>query len=106
MKAFFQLALLGFAALASADDTEAACEVDDQEYMDFVEGCTEFFKDINDWKAHKDQYCRSKKIIEELNKNSSGAALFEVNCFADKTTDEIAELVGTSSDFDQGGRLL
>ena len=75
--------------------------------MDFVEGCAEEFKDINDWKAHKDQYCRSKKTIEELNNNNSGA-LFEVNCFADKTTNEIAELVGTSSEFDQGqgGRLL
>jgi len=58
--------VLSFAALASADDAEA-CEVNDQEYMDFVESCAEEFKDINDWLAHKDQYCRSKKIIDELN---------------------------------------
>ena len=73
--------------------------------MNFVEGCAEEFKDINDWLTHKDQYCKSKKIIDELNKNSSGA-LFEVNCFADKTNDEIVELVGTSSEEDQGNRLL
>ena len=29
-----------------------------------------------------------------------------MNCFADKTNEEIVELVGTSSEQDQGGRLL
>jgi len=107
--------LLSVAVLAAGDEESAerpSCELTDQEYSDFLSGCQTEFQDVKEWKTHKRQYCLNKKIIDELNKNSSNAQ-FEVNCFADKTEEEIEEqIAGASNEGEDqanqgsGGRML
>ena len=88
-KVFFQLALLSFAVLAS-DEQEVPCS--DEEYMNYQQ---KYQKNLTK-QEHKEEYCNSKKKIEDLNKKSSKAQ-FEINNFADMTIDEKKQFAATKN---------
>lgn len=62
--------MLSFAAVAAADEY---CDALEYAHMEFVEYCGYRFNDTYDFNISRDQYCRSRKMIDELNEKSDKA---------------------------------